>query len=359
MAAYTGLGFLAAVPVVLIPNAVARFDVLFAGGVSPAQRVDLLLCAAPLVTAYALPIAFVFGLMMALGRLSDELELTALRSGGVGTGALLAPLAALGVAISVLTFYLMADVEPRAKRELQRISLAIASSGGIIEPGRFQTFGDRVVFARRRRPDRSLEGVMIVDRSDAGRAFQVFAERGRFDYDRDSGLVTFVLNDVDVRVGPTVWLPFEDYRLSFSEFDYRFYAHDEGAAAPRYRTDQLGLPALRAAAASLAAGDARPELRYRDARIYQTQIQRVFALPLAPALFALLGVPLALGGFVRSRAWGLLLALALFGGYYALFFWVQDLALLGVLPPPLAIWTPDVALAVVAAGLLWDSRRVR
>ena len=43
----------------------------------------------------------------------------------------------------------------------------------------------------------------------------------------------------------------------------------------------------------------------------------------------------------------MLLALALFGGYYGLFVYAQDVAREGVVPPQLAIWAPNAILLVI------------
>ena len=60
------------------------------------------------------------------------------------------------------------------------------------------------------------------------------------------------------------------------------------------------------------------DLTFRNPLMYSTQIQRMFAIPFSPLLFAFVGVSLGLRGVVRSGYRGMLLALALFGGYYGL-----------------------------------------
>jgi lipopolysaccharide export system permease protein len=101
------------------------------------------------------------------------------------------------------------------------------------------------------------------------------------------------------------------------------------------------------------------ELTYRNPMIYATQIQRMFSIPFSPLLFALVGVSLGLRGVIRSRARGMLLALALFGGYYGLFVYVQQIARGGVVPPHLAIWAPNAILLVIGVGLIFGARKLR
>jgi lipopolysaccharide export LptBFGC system permease protein LptF len=85
----------------------------------------------------------------------------------------------------------------------------------------------------------------------------------------------------------------------------------------------------------------------------------MLAIPFSPILFALVGVPLSLLGVLRNRAWGLLLALALFGGYYSLFDYAQEIGRYGPLPPSIAIWAPNAILFVMGAFLIWNAQRLR
>jgi lipopolysaccharide export system permease protein len=118
VAQYTALGLMAATPVILIPNFFDRADEFMVVGVTLADQLEIVRCVFPLVIGYALPVAFLFGLMMAIGRLVGDLEITAMRASGLGSAALLVPVSLVGVIISVVTAYLIIDLEPRCKREL-------------------------------------------------------------------------------------------------------------------------------------------------------------------------------------------------------------------------------------------------
>jgi hypothetical protein len=204
-----------------------------------------------------------------------------------------------------------------------------------------------------------LEGVMISDSSQDDRTFHVFAERGQFLYDDRSGDLTLRLENGDMRMLPAPSIDFEEYRISFERFDYTFLALALGHGELRLRMDQLGLAELRDAVARLEAGERPRELRYRSARIYSTQLHRILSVPLASVLLAWVGVPLGMRGFVRSRAWGMIVALALLVGYYSLFVYVQDASRMGHAPAYLLVWIPNATLLVVGAALVWSTRRIQ
>ena len=359
VAQYTALGLLAATPVVLIPNLFDQVEEFFVAGITLADQLEIARCVAPLVIGYALPIAFLLGSMMAIGRLVGDLEITAMRANGLGTAALVVPVCLLGAIVSAMTAYLIIELEPRCKRELVTLSLRLASRGGLIEEGRFQSFGDRTLFVQKRGADRRLEGVMISDSSNEELRFLVFSETGEFSFDPESGLLRLSLENGDLRIEPNLSDVFEAYRISFSRFDYDFPAMKLGSGPLRYRIDQLGLDELRDAIRRLESGARGRDLIYRNPLMYSTQIQRMIAIPFSPLLFSLVGVPLGLRGVIRSRSRGMLLALGLFGGYYGLFAFAQDVARNGVVAPHLAIWAPNAILLVVGIALIFDARKLR
>jgi lipopolysaccharide export system permease protein len=359
VAQYTALGLIAATPVVVIPNLFDQVDEFLIADLTLADQLEFARCVVPLVLSYALPIAFLFGSMMAIGRLGGDLEVTALRANGLGPAALVAPICLLGAVVSAMTAYLMIELEPRCKRELMELALRVASRGSLIEEGRFQSFGDRTIFVRKRGVDRQLEGVMISDSSSEDRRYRVFAETGAFSFDPESGLLRLSLENGDLRIEPAPSDAFEAYRISFLRLETDFPALQLSGGSQQYRIDQLGMGELRDAIRRIESGDREEDLAYRNPLIYSTQIQRMIAIPVSPLLFALAGVGLGLRGVVRSRSRGMLLALLLFGSFYGLFVYAQDLARQGVVQPHLAIWAPNAILLIVGIALILDARKLR
>jgi lipopolysaccharide export system permease protein len=88
-------------------------------------------------------------------------------------------------------------------------------------------------------------------------------------------------------------------------------------------------------------------------------VYRLFAIPAAPLVFSVIGVPLAILGFVRSRPRGMLLALLLLGAYYSFFVFAYESARSGLLPPLPAIWAPNTLVFAIGATLLFSAVRWR
>ncbi len=108
---------------------------------------------------------------------------------------------------------------------------------------------------------------------------------------------------------------------------------------------------LRAVIARAEAGESLADLRRQDAVHYDVQLQRRLALPFAPFLFGMVGVPLGARRARPGRATGVLVCAGLVLCYYALMTLGQLAAIERLLPVPVGLWLPNAAFAG-AAGLL-------
>jgi lipopolysaccharide export LptBFGC system permease protein LptF len=137
--------------------------------------------------------------------------------------------------------------------------------------------------------------------------------------------------------------------MLFESFDYSFDVSEmlSGEAAPVF-PKQMTLAELQDVVARGRAGDPLDDLRKQEPVLYELEIHRRFALPVAPLLFALAAVPVALIGRRGSRAWGPIACVSLAFAYYAIGMLLQFLARQGWLAPALAFWIPNFLLAALS-----------
>jgi lipopolysaccharide export system permease protein len=233
----------------------------------------------------------------------------------------------------------------------------MTTQGEMIAPGEFTRVGDRIVYVRSRDGDGRLERILISDRTDPERPFMIFAESGSFGWDGKSGEARFRLHNGDIHLEPAAADPSAYHRILFQDFAYSFPVKNLlELEMARLRPKDLTTAQLHARLAELEAGEPDPRAR-RAAREYGVQLHRRYALPLAPTLFALIAVPLAMRLSRGARSWGVLLCSALVGIYYGVLTFSQYLALEGTLPAAVALWIPNGLCALVAAFLLARARR--
>ncbi len=289
----------------------------------------------------SLPIALVFAILLATGRLAKDSELKAAYSLGVPPGALLWPLVLAGVVVGALSLANNGFLEARAERAYQGLIdgfIYVRPPAQVQTNVSFRIDNEGVYFASRVRGDlddlarAKLQGVMVLLEDGT----LLTASAGTW----HSDVRTWTLDDAQ-RTAPggspeivgDVTIPFAlvatpDETLARSE---------------TLPLDQLGTNIRRIEAAG---GDVRP-LRY--------QFHRRIADAFSAVVFALIAG--AVGLRLRGRAAGFAWTIMLLVGFWALWFFAGNLFDAGAVGPLLAAWlTPMLA---GAGALLLAIRSLR
>lgn len=353
---YTLLGLAAISVILLARNLVRVLDELLGAGFALADLLLLLRVLGTMLLLYALPVSLLFGVLLAIGRMAADVEIVALRACGLGLRELLWPILVMGLAVSALTLNLALDVEPGARREMRAAVTSLVARGAGLEPGRFQRFGDVLVYVDARGGDR-LHGIVVSDRRDPERPLIVFASEGRLTLAEDGAELTLALERGDIHLDQPGAREGRDVRISFERFDY---ALDLGAILGTVgfqRPREMSWQKLRYTVTRLRAGQASAKLREAPIE-YELDLQRRLAIPAAPALFALVGLPIGMRRTRGARAFGALSCAGVAFLYYGSQTFFSFLATQGWLGATAAMWLPNLLFAALAAALLARARRL-
>lgn len=354
---YTALGFVAFAAILIAQNLLRRLEDLVAVGFVARDAWTVVACLFPMLSAYAVPVAFLFGVLVAVGRLASDSEIKAMRACGLGQAALLTPVLALALLVSVGTAVLIVQVEPAARLRLRAVLKDVASRGAILEPGTFRNLAGRVIYVQERDTENRLTGVFVADRSDPQRPFVIVAESGRFRFDPERVEIVLELEQGDLHLDPRGDDEERHRRIAFERFHYAIDATTLLDEARTPRPNEMTFGELRTVLAQTEADTLPPEARRRDPNHYRVQIHRRLALPFAPLVFALLAVPLAQRRTRGARSWGTMLCVLLVVAYYALLSLGISLGQTGTLPAAATLWIPNLTFAAVAVPLLLRTRR--
>ena len=245
---YSFIGFMAITLILLSQNALRHLEQLVRVGFEWRDMAVALRALSVMFMAYALPLAFLLGALFAIRRMKSDAELLAMQSCGLGVGALLAATLSIGVTVSGLTAFLVIDAEHVARRDMRTLLMNVGARGNIIEPGRFQNIGDRVVFVGERYRGNRLRTIMIASPSDA-EPFQyvIFADRGAFEFDGERKVLRVQLDGGDVHIYSENDDAGRDKRISFERLDYEIdIRHLIAQAYTPTRPKQMSLAELRA-----------------------------------------------------------------------------------------------------------------
>ena len=292
----------------------------------------------PRIGIDVLPVTCLLGTVVGLGALANQLEITAMRAGGLGVRRLTRPLLALlGIVIGSVALvqqYVIPDFERRAAT-LRAQALANAS----VQDDEHWT-----------RSESSLVRVGDVQYGMVPLDIEIY------EFDADGRIVRLTqATSADV-IGPGEWLLHDVARTRFdgSEVD-RIHA-DRLPWRNRIGTEQLA--ALVQADHALAPVDLARYIGYLranglDPHRYLLLLWHQLSLPIGLAAMALLGVPFVAGS-TRTMSLGARLTL---GGAVGISFYLLErtatqVGLLYELPPALAGLAPDLlALAVAVTAL--------
>lgn len=235
-----------------------------------------------------IPIGLFLAIMLALGRLYRDSEMSALMACGIGPGGLYRPLFFLAVMLAAVVGWLAMDVAPAAIREVQVIIEQAKQRVDIrvLEAGRFVSFdeGEAVMYAEAVSEEGVLSKVFVQRRIDA-RIEVIIAERA---WQSDS-------DQENVKV------------LRFG----RGKRYEGEPGSPRFRIvsfEEHGIPfELPSAGPPELAPEARPlsTLLASDDPVDRAELQWRISVPLAVLILTVLAVPLSRSAPRQGRYGGL------------------------------------------------------
>jgi lipopolysaccharide export system permease protein len=346
------LGLFAITLLLVVQNMLRFLEDLIAAGVGIGALGKLCALVLPTYVSYAIPTALLFGILISFGRMSADGEVVAMRACGVSVTRLLPPAIALGALAALISGYMLFDVQPRARHAMRTLVRQLAGSLDVIEPGRFLTFGDRLLYVHALgNATCPLEGILIGDAGGDERSFYAAARCGSLENDPDGRKLAFVLHDGSIHLrdpDPTRYrrIQFETMRTSI---DISVYT-DPLPISRDLRFSEL------LAAKNLASDDPeRKRLEGKQGTALDVQIQRRLAFPLASLLLAVVAVPLGIRPARAGRSMGALTAVGVMALYWVLFTLGEMAADRGVGPAWLGLWAPNAVVLVLG---VWLVRRI-
>ncbi len=337
----------------LMNELVRNIQLLVTQGADPATVGLALVHLMPGLLVVAIPSALIFGILLALHRLTSGHELIAMRAGGLSPGRLLLPIAAASAMGFVLSSTLMLEVVPRSNRRFVELSDELLSSRlrTQIEPRIFydELLDGRVLLVGETPPNENgWRQVFLADTERSADPTIFVAERGRLVTVPEDRIALIELDAVEVH-NAALENP-SRYRIQrASEIRLPLDAlsvFGPEAVSPRQSARAMSLPDL----ATAFAATAHP--------VYLVEIHKKFALPFACLAFGLLGLGLGLRPSPGSaRAGAFAAAVLVVFGYYIPLTFGEQLAVDGELPAWLAVWAANFLAAALGVLLLLSTAR--
>ncbi|HYI09659.1 MAG TPA: LPS export ABC transporter permease LptG [Thermoanaerobaculia bacterium] len=393
MVAPTFLGLLFYTTLILMQNLFDMAGLIIRQSLPGAAVGRLLLYSLPHIIVLTLPMSLLFGILIAVGRLSSDSEVVAMRALGMSTRTIYRPVFFFSVLMFLLNLYLVNEVLPKGNQQLQtfRIELTTSAAEQAVKP--------RVFY------DKYEELMIYVDQVDpaTGNWKGVFVSDTRSDESRDATTPKQMSENMaepeedDVAAlsqqgGGQRIIAAEGGNLSViqaADGSKNIWMNLTGAEThvwdsrrpdrydhTRNESQRILMPTTNTAFDARTLAKSFREMNLRELldqerhlsrgkgdsdrinrNIARVEIHKKFAIPFACIAFGVLALPLGITNRRGGKSSGFSLSIAIIVVYYLMFNNGEQLAINGKIPTWLGMWGANLIL--LAAGIYFLGRANR
>ncbi|HYC59935.1 MAG TPA: LPS export ABC transporter permease LptG [Thermoanaerobaculia bacterium] len=384
----TFLGFLFYTSIILMRQMFELAGLIIKRSLSAEVVGKLLTFILPNIMVLTLPMSLLFGILIAVGRLSSDSEIVAMRALGISTRTIYRPVFLFSFLMAGVNFYLINHVMPESNRQFVALQAELATSAAenVVKPRVFHTsYANLMIYVDDVDPiTGQWKGVFVADSrdedEDPATAREMAVAAAAEDQEEMSALsqhgggnrIIVARSGNLALIGPTkdIWM-----NLSGAETHVWDPRKPDRYDLTRNETQRIRLPSSNVAFDPNKLSKSMREMnlnelieakrRYdrggysdRIARnIARIEIHKKFAIPFACIAFGVLGLPLGITNRRGGKSSGFTLSIGIIVLYYVLFNQGEQLATNGKIPAALGMWAPNLILLI--AGIVLISRANR
>jgi LPS export ABC transporter permease LptG len=350
----------------------------------------LLVLSLPHITVLTVPMSLLFGILIAVGRLSADSEIIAMRALSISTRTIYRPVFLFSFAVFLLNLYLMNVVLPRGNTELQNLRAEIFTSS-IDKELRPRVFYDEyenlMIYVDDVDPRSGLwRGVFVADSRGGGDSgpnaatIQQAVEQATAQENASTQLATqrpgqriIVADSGNLAIvghAKQLWLNLQNaethvwdprkpdrYDLSTNKVQRmrlpdKFSTSSDPSGSYLKSFREMNVFELREQVRLAAKNHERETLRAA-----KVEIHKKFAIPFACLVFGVIGLPLGITNRRGGKSSGFSLSVLIILFYYILLNNGEHLAVSGRIGPAVGMWAPNVILLALGIYLLIRANR--
>jgi lipopolysaccharide export system permease protein len=340
--------------VLLMGKILQIMDLMVSKGISIFTIAKLILFLLPAFMLFTIPISLLIAILIAMGRLSADNEITVLKSSGVSLMQIYYPVAIASLVAFVFTIIFGNYLVPHSYSATKRLLFTIAqqnASIGIKEKVFNADFKGILLYADKI-PHKGdfMENVMISDNRITGEQNTILAKKASLKADPDSMTVKLNLEKGSIH---TVSSDFKKYRkIDFKNYDINLDlsttispANDDSKNKREMTMTEL-LEKMK-----------KPGLNDVALREFAIEVHKKFSIPLSCIFFGLLAIPLGIKSHRAVKSRGFTIGLIIATLYYLLRIGGEALVETGYLSPEIGVWTPNIIFALLGIFLFYMAYR--
>ncbi|MFH1996474.1 MAG: LptF/LptG family permease [Candidatus Omnitrophota bacterium] len=334
--------------VLLIGNIVKIADLVINKGVDLISISKMLLCLAPYLLSFTMPMALLTATLLTFGRLSGDSEIIAMRASGISLYQIAFPAVLLGLIFSLLSIPLNDTLLPNAHFLSRRMvkEIGMRRPTAYLEEGTFvRGFGNFVMFIYQINKNR-LKNIRIYQPQEGGPTRTVIAESGVITPHPETSTVELNLyngtSEEPSPVDPSIF-----YKLNFKNYTMTL------DLSKQIQSDRIQKKTKEMTIKELQKEIEKNKRESIDSVPLFTEIHKKISLSFSSLIFVLIGIPLGIVSHRSEKSVGFGISLILFLLYWGLLLGGTALAYQGTVPPWLGVWISNIVFFVLGAFLFF------
>ncbi len=339
----------------LIFNDLFRLTKLFVQkGVSPLYLIELLIYVMPATLVLSLPMAVLVAILLALGRLSTDNEINAMRSHGIAYHQLMLPLLAIAIALSLVDLVLIDYALPQAnrayaslQRDIRRHKPAFVLEDATVMK-ELESEGKLWMYESMNEKSGRMQNVKIWDNIWSGRPRFSHAQEASLGFQDGRAMLTLY----DGRTYEPTAGNLDEFRVT--QFQQQRLALQLTEDLERSEFQNQNPRSMRISQLQTYIGTLKSSLQTTQNRDYtvrrilsaEVEYHKKFSIPFACFALGLAGIPLGLMVKKGGRMFGFGIGLAVIVVYYLLLQVGQNTGMNGTMHPALAMWLPNIVICI-------------
>jgi len=341
------IGIIGFVLVMTVDLLFTMADLIINKGVPLWAVLKLLLYKLPSILVMTFPVATLFGAAMAMGRLSKDNEIVALRTSGITLFRISVSILVLGAIISFISFFTNEKIVPYANHvsdDIIRQIIYRQPLPDVKDNVFFKDAQNRYYYARHvDLKHKVMENVMVYEVIGENFPRVILAQKAFF-----QGKIWQLKDGMIHKFNAKGYLNYEaafsEMKLNVSEELLNFSSQK---TSQEMDTGELKSMIKMVEKSGLSVNELRTELLMK------------YSLPLTCFVFALVGIPFSMPSPRSGRTWGVIMTIVFMFTFYVFASVFRSLGRGGLLQPAVAAFTPQITFSMIAALLLFYETKFR
>ena len=336
--------------VLLMGKILQIMDLMVNKGISTFTIAKLVVFLMPSFMMFTIPIALLIAILIGMGRLSSDNEITVLKSSGISLIQLYIPVAIASLITFAFTIIIGYFLVPQSNFATKRLLFDIAqqnASIGIKEKVFNADFTGIILYAEKIPLNGNyMEGVIVSDNRHVDEPNTTIAKKAFLVSDPTSLTVKLRLENGSVH---TVSSDFKSYR----KIDFKTYDINLDLSSAIASISDSAKSSTDMTMSELLNKMKKPGLDDAAIREMAIEVHKKFSIPLSCIFFALLALPLGIKSHRAVKSRGFAVGVIVVSLYYLLRIGGEALVETGRLTPGIGVWTPNLIFALLGIYLFY------